>query len=368
MSNFTDKKLGFGLMRLEEKDGQIDLEKLIPLVDKFIESGYSYFDAAYVYKGAEVAFREAVAKRHPRDKYTIATKQATWLLSDTFSAQQMFDEQLERLGVEYIDYYLLHSLQNSRMESINAFDSFAFGQQLKKQGKIRYFGFSFHGGPELLDELLTKYPFVDFVQLQINYTDWDDDTILAGANYEVSLKHGKDIIVMEPVKGGILATPKQEAIDVFKALGNKSPSSYAFRFVAGLKGVKMVLSGMNSMAQMVDNIATFDNLEPLNDTEAGALKKVNDIFRNTPVVSCTNCRYCVEGCPQAIRIPDIFKAYNSVLTFGDHNRPHWYYNALVREGSGLASACIGCGACEGACPQHIEIIERLKECAKIFDK
>ena len=168
MSNFTDKKLGFGLMRLEEKNGQIDLEKLIPLVDKFIQSGYSYFDAAYVYKGAEVAFREAVAKRYPREKFTIATKQATWLLSDTCSAEQMFNEQLERLGVDYVDYYLLHSLQNSRMPSIEQFDSFSFGAQLKAQGKIKYFGFSFHGGPGLLDELLQKYPFVDFVHCYLN--------------------------------------------------------------------------------------------------------------------------------------------------------------------------------------------------------
>ena len=367
MGNFTDKKLGFGLMRLEEKNGQIDLEKLIPLVDKFIESGYSYFDAAYVYKGAEVAFREAVAKRYPRDKYTIATKQATWLLSDTFSAEKMFDEQLERLGVDYIDYYLLHSLQNSRMECVDKFDSFNFGKALKEQGKIKYFGFSFHGGPELLDKLLTDYPFVDFVQLQINYTDWEDATILAGANYQVALKHNKDIVVMEPVKGGILSNPKQEAVKVFADLGDKTPSSYAFRFVAGLENVKMVLSGMNNMSQMLDNVSTFDDLAPLTDIERAALDKVNDIFRNTPVVPCTDCRYCVEGCPQKIRIPDIFKAYNSVLTFGDHNRPHWYYNGLVREGGGKAIDCISCGACESTCPQHIEIIETLKKASKVFD-
>lgn len=368
-AKWTDKKLGFGLMRLPRKNDEIDIPAVCELADEFIAKGFTYFDTAYVYAGSEVAFKEAVVKRYPRESFTVASKLAGWLLNDDFTAEDMFAEQLERTGAEYFDYYMLHSLQQTRVDAYNKHDCWNFCLKKKQEGKIKHFGFSFHGGPELLDELLTAHPEVDFVQLQINYVDWDDRAIYSGANYEVCRKHNKDIIVMEPVKGGFLATLKPEVMAKFKAVDpDASAASFALRFAASLPGVAMVLSGMNAGDQMQDNLATFADFKPINKEEEAAIKAVTADLLSLPTVPCTDCRYCCDGCPVGINIPDIFKSYNMILTFGDHSRPHFYYDGLLGTGSAKASVCIECGQCEAACPQHINIIERLKEASKWLDK
>lgn len=368
-SNWGEKKLGFGLMRLPNKDGQIDIPAVCKLADEFLEKGFTYFDTAYVYAGSEVAFREAVVKRHPRESFTVASKLAGWLLKDGFGPEDMFNESLERCGVEYFDFYMLHSLQQTRVAAYEEYDCWNFGLKKKAEGKIRNFGFSYHGDPELLEKLLTEHPEVDFVQLQINYVDWDDRAIYSGANYEVCRKHGKDVIVMEPVKGGFLANLKPEAMAKFENVKpGASAASFALRFAASLPGVEMVLSGMNTDEQMQDNIGTFGEFVPVNEAESQAIKEVTSQLLSLPTVPCTDCRYCCDGCPVEINIPDIFKAYNMILTFGDHNRPHFYYDGLLGTGSGKANACVECGQCEAACPQHIDIIAKLKEASKWLDK
>ena len=367
-TEWNDKKLGFGLMRLPMKDGAIDIAATCALTDAFIANGFTYFDTAYVYPGSEDAFREAVVKRHPRESYTAATKMAAWLLNDTLRAESMLEEQLQRCGLEYFDYYLLHGLQASRVKMFEENDCWSFCQKKKQEGKIRYYGFSFHGDPPLLDQLLTEHPDVDFVQLQINYVDWENNVIFARENYEVCRKHNKDIVVMEPVKGGILASLKPELTAKFRALDpDASSASYAMRFVGSLPGIKMVLSGMNTKEQLTDNMNTFLHFEQLSEKEHAVIREVTEMMLSAPTIPCTDCRYCVKGCPMEINIPAIFKASNLILTFGDHGRPHFYYNGLLATGSGKASSCVGCTQCEAACPQHIPIIEKLKEASLWLD-
>lgn len=366
----STKKLGFGLMRLPQKDGKIDIEAVKVLVDEFIDSGFTYFDTAYCYPGSEEAFKAAVSSRYDRRQYTVATKLAGWLLSETFSPEQMFQEQLERCGVEYFDYYLLHSLQPSRIKDYDNYDCWQFCNRMKSEGKIINYGFSFHGDPILLEELLTKHPEVDFVQLQLNYIDWDDNAaIFASQNYEVARRHGKQIIVMEPVRGGYLANLPERSAAKLSALGaDCSQASYAMRFVGALDGVMMVLSGMNTHEQLADNIKTFDNFVPLDEAEQKAIEEVKKSLFDVETVPCTSCRYCTKGCPMNIDIPEIFKPYNMLKIYGEHPRPHLYYGAVISGGSGKASDCIACGQCENACPQHIEIIKQLKNAAGMLDK
>lgn len=370
MSNeWSNKKFGFGLMRLPRIDGEIDIPAVAKMADTFLARGFTYFDTAYVYGGSEVAFREAVVKRHPRESFTVASKMAGWNLSETLTPEVMFNESLERCGVTYFDYYLLHSLQPGRIKCYDEYDCWNFCKEMKRQGKIKNLGFSFHGGPEMLDQLLTAHPDVDFVQLQINYADWNSGAICSRENYEVCRRHNKDIVVMEPVKGGILATVKPELMEIYNVVKpGASAASFALRFAASLPGVKIVLSGMNSDEQIEDNLSTFENFVPLSDEEQKAVEAVRDGILAVPVVPCTSCRYCCDGCPSGINIPDVFKANNMLMTFGEHPRPHFYYAALLEDGSGKASDCIGCGQCETACPQHINIIASLKEAAARLDK
>lgn len=368
MTKWPDKKLGFGLMRLPKQDDKIIIPEVCKLVDEFLAKGFTYFDTAYVYEGSEAAFCEAISKRHKRDSYTIASKMSGWMLTDSFTPQYMFEGQLERCGIEYFDYYLLHSLQNSRVDLYEKFKCWDYCGQQKKDGRIKYLGFSFHGGPELLDKILTEHPDVDFVQLQINYVDWDNDAILSGANYDVCRKHGKDIIVMEPVKGGMLASINPELLKKYQAINpNATAAEYALRFVGSLPGVKMILSGMSTMEQMNENLKIFSDFKPLSEQEQNAVKEVAKGILEADTVPCTSCRYCCDGCPRKINIPDIFKALNMLKLFGEHGRPHFYYNDLLFSGTGKAGDCIACGQCESACPQHIKIIDSLKEASSRLD-
>lgn len=364
-----EKKLGFGLMRLPMRDGQIDQQEVNRMADRFMESGFTYFDSAYVYEGSEEVFREAVVKRYPREKFTIATKMASWKLSEEFGPEQMFEEQIRRCGVDCFDFYLLHSIQPMYAAKYDLYRCWDFCLDMKKQGKIKNFGFSFHGGPDLLEKVLTEHPEVDFVQLQLNYLDWDSEIICAGKNYEVCRKFDKPIVVMESVKGGMLANLKPEFAGLYQKLGESaSPASYALHFVASLPGVIVVLSGMSNMEQMEDNLHTFSDFRALTDQERNVIEQVKKGLLSIPTIGCTSCRYCCKGCPKGINIPEIFKSVNELITLGEHFHPHMYYEGMVSEGdTSPASACIACGQCEGVCPQHLSIIELLKKASGMLD-
>lgn len=360
-------KLGFGFLRLPQKDGAIDIECVKRMADEFLASGFTYFDVAYAYPGSEKAFREAVVKRYDRKEFVIATKMSGMSLGKNFGPAEMFGEQLVRCGVDYFDFYLIHSVQPKNVSIYENFHVWDFCRQMKKMGKIKYYGFSFHGGPELLDQLLTEYSDVDFVQLQINYFDWNNDIVCSDKNYEVARKHGKPIVVMEPVKGGLLATLKPELAALLAP--DQSPASYALRFSANLPGVMMTLSGMSNEAQMADNLATFTPLLPLSGEEMDSLAAIKAGLLEVKTIGCTACRYCCTGCPRGINIPEIFRMMNELTALGEHNRPYLHYESMVNSSqTARASACIACGHCENVCPQHLSIIENLKKAAAVLDQ
>lgn len=364
------KKLGFGLMRLPRKeDGSIDIGETSVMVDKFMAAGCTYFDTAFVYTGSEEAVAEALVKRYPRESYTLATKLNAWLGSpDETTAKQQIKTSLERTGAGYFDFYLLHAVQTNNYEIYENYKLWDFVKKLKEEGLIKHYGFSFHATPELLDELLTKHPDVEFVQLQINYADWENPSVTSRANYEVCRKHNKPIVVMEPVKGGTLANPPQAVKDVLTQVDpSMSIASWAIRYVASLDGIMSVLSGMSNIAQMEDNLSYMENFRPLNETESAAIAQVQQILDSIRQVPCTGCSYCTKGCPMGINIPEIFKALNQHLVFGQTEAGKKRYENAIARGSGKASDCIGCLQCEGACPQRIEITSWLKDAADVFE-
>ena len=355
--------LGFGLMRLPKENDRIKLDETIEMVDRFIDAGFTYFDTAYVYEGSEEIARKAIVERYPRDKYTMASKMACWKIDDSFTAEDMFRVQLERTGLDYFDYYLMHSLQDLRDDDAIAKGCWKAVDRFKEEGKIKHIGFSFHGTPELLVEVLERHPEAEFVQLQINYLDWDSPIVEAQKNYEIARKYGKKIVIMEPVKGGLLATAGKGIFEEGTAAG------MALRFAAGLDGVMAVLSGMSDIAQMEDNIRTFTDMKPLTENEKEKIRKVVQSIRDEGKIECTSCRYCTKDCPKHIAIPDIFHAVNDLRAFGEHNRPRFFYNGLVSSGkSGKASDCIKCGRCRKVCPQHLDIPTLLGEAAEMLDK
>lgn len=367
--NNHDARLGFGLMRLPRIDGAIDVETVAQMANRFLEAGFTYFDTAYVYEGSEEAFRKAVVERHPRESFTIADKLPSWALSETQGPEDLFAESLRRCGVSYFDYYLMHNVNEKSAPLFDQYDAWSFVNRMVKEGKIKHLGFSFHGTPPLLEKTLTEHPEVEFVQLQLNYVDWEDEGVRAAENYAIVRAHGKNVTIMEPIKGGTLASLRPEAMEKLAALGTgATASSYALRFAGSLDGVKVVLSGMGSEEQMAENTATFTDFRPLSDEEQAAVQACRDAILAAPTVPCTACRYCCEGCPMGINIPEIIKCYNRILTFGEHGGPHFQYETLLEKGSGKASDCVRCGQCEGVCPQHLEVIEILAKAAEIFDK
>ena len=347
-------KLGFGLMRLpKDGSGKIDAKETASMVDKFIESGFTYFDTAYVYPGSEEIFKETIRTRHRRDSYTIASKLSGWALTDDFTPEKMFEEQLRRTGLDYFDFYLLHSIEKDHLPNYEKYDTWDFCQRLKKEGKIRHFGFSFHDTPELLDKLLTEHPETEFVQLQINYLDWTSPRVQSARIYEVARKHNKPIIIMEPVKGGLLSDLESTITEPF---GDKTPASMALRFAAGLDGVLAVLSGMSTMGQLEENTRIFTPLEKLTEEEMKAICSVKEEIGKLQVIECTACRYCTPGCPEKISIPDIFKLLNEEAVVNDKKGVRDRYYSMINEGkSGAASSCIRCGKCERICPQKLPI-------------
>ena len=361
-------KLGFGLMRLPGKDGQIDMEQLCRMVDAYMQAGMNYFDTAYVYHGgnSEKAIREALVSRYPRDQFMLATKLPAWCMKGREDRDWIFNEQLKRCGVDYFDFYLLHSIEDGgNGETYEKLDCFQWGLQKKAEGKIRHFGFSFHGSPAYLTRILDAHPEIEFVQIQLNYADWSNPVVRSGELYEILHSRKIPMIIMEPVKGGTLASLKPELEEMYRAARpTASIASWALRFVGSLPGVMTILSGMSTEEQMKDNIETFAAFTPLSEEERKLVDQVRAIMMNVPQIGCTACRYCTPGCPMNIAIPDVFRAVNTMNLYGDVFRPKAFYGGLVGQGYGRASACIACGQCEGVCPQHLPIIRLLKEASE----
>ena len=355
-------KLGFGLMRLPKQGDEIDIAATSAMVDRFLEAGFTYFDTAYGYAGSEEAIRKALVERHPRESYQLATKLPAWAGPKTAEeAKAMFTTSLERTGAGYFDFYLLHNCGDSRTAAFDDFKMWEYVQELKAQGLVKHIGFSFHDHADVLDDLLTKHPEMEFVQLQINYGDWEDANVQARACFEVAQKHKVPVIIMEPVKGGMLAEPPKAVAEILKAANPEaSCSSWAMRFAGSLPGVITVLSGMSNMEQMEDNIATMTDMKPFTDAERAVLREATEAMAAIPSIPCTACRYCVKGCPQKINIPGIFSSMNRLLIYNSITGAKGGYTWETREG-GKAEDCIGCGACERVCPQHIAIVDELKK-------
>lgn len=363
-------KLGFGLMRLpKEKSGKIDMEQTKKMVDMFMNAGQNYFDTAYVYDSgdSEKAAKAALVDRYPRESYTLATKLCAWMgAHNEETAKQQFYTSLERTGAGYFDYYLLHALQAGNYKTYDKYHIWDFVKEQKAKGLIKHWGFSFHATPDILDEILTAHPDAEFVQLQLNYADWENPDVTARGNYEVARKHGKSIVVMEPVKGGALANPPTDVRKIFdEADANASYASWAIRYAASLDGIITVLSGMSNLEQMADNLSYMKDFKPLNAEEQVAIRKAQEAITGIKSIPCTACHYCTAGCPKKIPIPEIFAARNKQLVWGQlEGGRNDYVKAIT--GVGAASGCVACGQCERACPQQLNVIERLKDCAAAF--
>ena len=361
-------KLGFGLMRLPKKGVAKDIEQFKEMVDMFLDAGFTYFDTAYIYGGSEAATKKALVERHPRDSYTLCSKLNSHLFKFTeIGSKRELVTSMNRAGVEYFDFYLLHALSERNYKKYEDYHLWDFLKERKAKGQIRHIGFSYHGGPELLDQLLTEHPEVELVQLQINYEDWENPKVFARENYEVVRKHGRSIVIMEPVKGGSLADPPEEVKKLFKEYApDMSYASWAIRFCASLDGVITVLSGMSNVEQMKDNISFMKDFMPLNEEEQEIIHKAQRILGKSATIPCTVCHYCTDGCPVQIDIPGIFKAVNKQLGSGQTDEAKAAYLAAAPEGR-KASNCIECGQCEAACPQKLSVIEGLKKAAEMFE-
>lgn len=371
MSDYFGKevpKLGFGLMRLPKKGLHTDIEQVKHMVDLFMEAGFTYFDTAYIYLGSEAAAKKALVERYPRTSYTLATKLNAMMAPSEKMAKNQFQTSLERTGAGYFDYYLLHAMMNGTYTKYEKFHIWDFVSEQKAKGLVKHMGFSFHAGPQLLDRLLREHPEVDFVQLQINYADWENPSVASRANYEVAREHGKSIVVMEPVKGGNLANPPAAVKKMFDAYHpDLFYASWAIRFAASLDGIITVLSGMSNTAQMEDNLSYMKNFQPLNEEEQKIIQQAQRILGKSSTIPCTACHYCTEGCPKHIPIPEIFSAMNKQLGNGQTAEAVSDYQRVTASG-GLASECISCKQCERVCPQQLNIVDGLKQCAAALEK
>ncbi len=366
---FSTPKLGFGLMRLPKlQDGSIDVEQVKDMVDLFLDSGFTYFDTAYVYDGgqSEIAAGKALVARRKRDSFTLATKVNVRVSPTREEAEKQLMTSLERTRAEYFDFYLLHALGSRNLPRFDEFKIWDYVARMKEKGLIRHWGFSFHDSPDLLDRVLTDHPDAEFVQLQLNYADWESQTVASRRNLEVARAHGKPVVVMEPVRGGALANPPQRVRDILTAADpSASPASWAVRFAASQEGVMTVLSGMSNMDQMRDNVSYMKDFSSFSEKERAVMEEARQALLNVPSIPCTGCSYCTEGCPMQIKIPEIFSARNQDIIFGQAEAARSRYARITQDSAG-ADQCIQCGQCESACPQNLPIIELLKQAAEAF--
>ena len=363
------KNFGFGCMRLPMNGEQVDYGEMNNMVDAFLENGFNYFDTAHGYLGgkSEIALRECLVKRYPRESFLLTNKITNEFFNKEEEIIPLFESQLEACGVEYFDFYLMHAQSKPFFEKFKRCRAYEIALGLKEEGKIKHFGISFHDKAEVLEQILTEYPQIEVVQIQFNYVDYEDAAIESRKCYEVCRKYDKPVIVMEPVKGGSLVNLPAEAQAVFDELKGGSNASYAIRFAAGFEGIMMVLSGMGNMQMMNDNISYMKDFKALSEEEHKAVEKVTEIFKAQDIIPCTACKYCIDGRPMNISIPDLFACMNAKKPFHDWNSSY-YYNKVHTQNGGKASDCIKCGKCEKACPQHLQIRELLEEVAKEFGK
>lgn len=363
---------GFGCMRLPMKGGKVDYDAFSRMADAFIEAGFNYFDTAHGYIGgqSETAIRDCVVKRYDRDSFLLTNKLTDPYFRSQEDIRPFIEKQLALCGVDYFDFYLMHAQDKNNYQKFKRCKAYETAYALKKEGLIRHFGISFHDKADVLDMILTEHPEVEIVQIQFNYVDYEDASVESRKVYEVCEKHGKPVIVMEPVKGGSLVNLPEEADKILRALNSGSNASIAIRFAASFPNMAMVLSGMSNMAQMEDNIGAMRDFKPLDETEMAAVKKVCSIFRSLNLIPCTSCRYCIEEseCPKGIRIPDMFSSLNAHEAFHNWNTGYYYDNVLTGNGHAKASECIKCGKCERVCPQHLPIRELLQLVAKTFER
>lgn len=358
---------GFGFMRLPMVDGKIDEVQTCEMVDKFLESGFNYFDTAHGYLDgqSELALKKCLTSRYPRERYVLANKLSSNFFHKQEDIRPVFQSQLEACGVDYFDFYLMHAQSKKLFAKYKACGAYETALQLKTEGQIRHLGISFHDTAEVLEQILTEYPQIEVVQIQLNYMDFDDPAVQSRKCLEVCRKHNKPAIVMEPVKGGALVNLPLAAQEVLNKIGTGSYASYAIRFAAGQEGVMMVLSGMGSVEMVADNVAFMRDFHSLTPSEQMAVEQVRSILRDAEVIACTACRYCTEVCPQGIAIPDLFACYNNDKIFGDWNAG--YYYSIHTDGHQV-SDCLDCGKCEHACPQHLPIRQLLKSVDAVFQE
>ena len=365
------KNFGFGCMRLPmiENGKDVDIAQTTKMVDTFLEQGFNYFDTAHGYlEGkSELAVKECLTSRHKREEYILTDKLTMEYFKKQEDIRPFFESQLEACGVEYFDFYLMHSQSKDIFEYFKKCNAYETALELKEEGKIRHFGISFHDKAEVLEEILKEYPQIEVVQIQFNYLDYEDPAVQSRKCYEVCRKYDKPVIIMEPVKGGNLVNLPEDAKQILDDLHGGSAASYAIRFAAGFDGVMVVLSGMSNEEQMEDNLSYMKEFKPLDEIEMKAVKAVADVFHSKHMIPCTACRYCIEGCPKKISIPDLFACMNAKKVFHDWNADY-YYGQVHTVHNGKASECIKCGKCEKVCPQHLQIRDLLKEVAEEFEK
>lgn len=363
------KNFGFGCMRLPMIGEDVDMEQTKQMVDCFLEQGFNYFDTAhgYLQGKSELALKECLTSRYPREDYVLTDKLSGSYFKKEEDIRPFFESQLAACGVDYFDFYLMHSQSTTNYQHYRDCRAYETAFALKAEGKVRHVGISFHDRPEVLEQILTDYPQIEAVQIRFNYADYDDPAVQSRACYEVCRKYDKPVIVMEPVKGGNLVRLPEDAKAVLDALHGGSPASYALRFAAGFPGMLMVLSGMSTPEQVQDNISFMKDFKPLDETELAAIAKVQEIFRSKNLIPCTGCRYCTDGCPKQIAIPELFATMNAKQIHHDWHTDY-YYNAVYALPGHKASDCVKCGKCESVCPQHLPIRQLLENVAKEFEK